>query len=70
MTTKIAVFEGSETGITEAEPDITGIIRKHYQGGSAASYVRLWMAKEIALEFDEADLMVVASHGIRYRVLN
>ena len=70
MSSRVTMFEGSESGIDEAVPDIATAIRKRYTGGSTASYIRLWTAKEIALEFDESDLMVIASHGIKYKVLN
>lgn len=70
MSSMVTMFEGSESGIDDAVPDIATAIRKRYTGGSTASYIRLWTAKEIALEFDESDLMVIASHGIKYKVLN
>ena len=70
MSSRVTMFEGSESGIDDAVPDIATAIRKHYQGGTVSSYIRLWMSKEIALEFDETDLMVIASHGIKYKVLS
>lgn len=70
MSSKVAMYEGNEGGLNEAMPDLFISIGKHYAGGSASNYAKLWIAKELALEFDEEDLMVLASHGIRYKVLN